>query len=647
MKIAKSFKIWFLLIAFALSLALAFSFVGFNGVSADSVSVSEYFGGTAKIEVKDSKLSVTAKNDDTLSVTNKLAIDDFETSFTVADSVNTVKLTLKAPSYFGAGVAADENASVNTQAENVISLDFANSEFSLNGVKKALSGRTVKLGLSVSNDGKLTVSINGESVTASDDMHRIGGTDKTAASFAFKFETSAESVVSFEYFDQAASVASGEYKQTFAEEKLKSDGKALPRVAIKSDFDVSANNVKLLNGKVYSFSFNSYSLLGWSGSFKIKAAEGISEDKLWIKATGDEARFIADESAVTENVSFNVVSSGDKVVESYVANVFNKNSDTTAPVYTASTEALNAYKAAVKNAVMTTYTLKKPDGTSETVSGHVKLGDKITIPSLKGLVSDDFSDYGNLKHTVYYRTPTSSTGSTDGWTITLTDAGRYQFFVVFTDEAGNAMKKADFYETDDDGNYKPYDGPLDDYPYGKFVFTFDIEDDAPIYVYAASSQKAGYLNTPYTFSAFSVEASGYKPVYKLMYCATKDGEYKEIPAKSTLPSDKKNYSGEDFTYDEVSGFAYDGKLSFTPINKGYYKVVCTVSSTKLIRSETAETQVVEVSKKPTVVKPASHWLENNVWSVVFLSIGTLCLIGIIVLLFIKPKEETDVDTDVK
>ena len=53
MKIAKSFKIWFLLIAFALSLALAFSFVGFNGVSADGVSVSEYFGGTAKIEVKD------------------------------------------------------------------------------------------------------------------------------------------------------------------------------------------------------------------------------------------------------------------------------------------------------------------------------------------------------------------------------------------------------------------------------------------------------------------------------------------------------------------------------------------------------------------------------------------------------------------
>ena len=197
MKIAKSFKIWFLLIAFALSLALAFSFVGFNGVSADGVSISEYFGGTAKIEVKDSKLSVTAKNDDTLSVINKLAIDDFETSFTVADSVNTVKLTLKAPSYFGAGVAADENASVNTQAENVISLDFANSEFSLNGVKKALSDRTVKLGLSVSNDGKLTVSINGESVTASDDMHRIGGTDKTAASFAFKFETSAESVVSF------------------------------------------------------------------------------------------------------------------------------------------------------------------------------------------------------------------------------------------------------------------------------------------------------------------------------------------------------------------------------------------------------------------------------------------------------------------
>ena len=107
-----------------------------------------------------------------------------------------------------------------------------------------------------------------------------------------------------------------------------------------------------------------------------------------------------------------------------------------------------------------------------------------------------------------------------------------------------------------------------------------------------------------------------------------------------MPSDKDKYTGEDFTYDEIKDFAYDGKLTFTPIKKGFYKVVCTVSSTKTVRFDSAESQIVEISKKPTVVKPDSHWLQNNVWSVVFLSIGTLCLIGIVVLLFIKPKEET-------
>jgi hypothetical protein len=51
--------------------------------------------------------------------------------------------------------------------------------------------------------------------------------------------------------------------------------------------------------------------------------------------------------------------------------------------------------------------------------------------------------------------------------------------------------------------------------------------------------------------------------------------------------------------------------------------------------------IIKVEKEASVVKVDNKWLQNNVWSVVFLSIGTLCLIGIIVLLCIKPKEEID------
>ena len=642
MRIAKTSKILFVIAAFALSLSLIFSLTGTANVSADGVSASSYFGGTATSEFSGGKLSVKAENDETLSVINKLAIDDFQTGFTVGTEVNTVTLTLTSDSYFGAGVldTADENAETTKSVENVILLDYANSKFSLNGgTEKPLSGRSTVLSLSVSANGVLSVTVGGETVSAADDLHKIGGTNRTAAALAFKFATTAENEITFDYFDQGASDLSGKYKQTFEDDKLTGDGKALPRVALKDAFGAKADGtVNVFNGMKYSLTFTSYSLLGWSNSFKIAANDGFTNDnaEVWIKESGDEIVVkISDMSASADKTAKFDVKSGDRVIETYTATAFDETVDTAAPVYVASEQALAAYRLAVQEAVMKTY-----DGD---IKRHIKLGDKMTVPSLKGLVSDgDGTSYDNLKHTVYYRTPTSSTGSTDGWTITVSDAGTYQFFVVFTDEAGNAMEKKDFYETDDNGNYKP-----GIYPYESFVFTFTVEDDAPIYVYPAASQEKGYLNTQYVFSAFTVEASGYTPVYTLKYSATKDGEFKTVIAKSELPSEKEKYTGTDFTYDEISAFAYDGKLTFTPVKAGYYKIECTVSSTKLARSETAETQVVEITQKPVVVKPDTHWLQNNVWSVVFLSIGTLCLIGIVVLLFIKPKEEVDTDSDEK
>ena len=642
MRIAKTSKILFVIAAFALSLSLIFSLTGTANVSADGVSASSYFGGTATSEFSGGKLSVKAENDETLSVINKLAIDDFQTGFTVGTEVNTVTLTLTSDSYFGAGVldTAAEKAETTKSVENVILLDYANSEFSLNGgTEKPLSGRNTVLSLSVSANGVLSVTVDGETVSAADDLHKTGGTNRTAAALAFKFATTAESEMTFDYFDQGASDLSGKYKQTFEDDKLTGDGKALPRVALKDAFGAKADGtVNVFNGMKYSLTFTSYSLLGWSNSFKIAANDGFTNDnaEVWIKESGDEIVVkISDMSASADKTAKFDVKSGDKVIETYTATAFDETVDTAAPVYVASEQALAAYRLAVQEAVMKTY-----DGD---IKRHIKLGDKMTVPSLKGLVSDgDGTSYDNLKHTVYYRTPTSSTGSTGGWTITVSDAGTYQFFVVFTDEAGNAMEKKDFYETDDNGNNKP-----DTSPYERCEVPRPAEDDAPIYVYPAASQEKGYLNTQYVFSAFTVEASGYTPVYTLKYSATKDGEFKTVIAKSKLPSEKEKYTGTDFTYDEISAFAYDGKLTFTPVKAGYYKIECTVSSTKLARSETAETQVVEITQKPVVVKPDTHWLQNNVWSVVFLSIGTLCLIGIVVLLFIKPKEEVDTDSDEK
>ena len=91
--------------------------------------------------------------------------------------------------------------------------------------------------------------------------------------------------------------------------------------------------------------------------------------------------------------------------------------------------------------------------------------------------------------------------------------------------------------------------------------------------------------------------------------------------------------------DEVKKAAYDGELTFVPTRIGAYKIVCTATSSVSERDARDET-IIKVESSPKEVEVPSKWLENNLRSVIFLSIGTLCLIGIVVLLFVKPKEKT-------
>ena len=58
-----------------------------------------------------------------------------------------------------------------------------------------------------------------------------------------------------------------------------------------------------------------------------------------------------------------------------------------------------------------------------------------------------------------------------------------------------------------------------------------------------------------------------------------------------------------------------------------------------VKSASAETTISALTAPTRVVPNEDNWFLNNVWSLVFLSIGTLALIGIIVILCIKPKDE--------
>ena len=98
-----------------------------------------------------------------------------------------------------------------------------------------------------------------------------------------------------------------------------------------------------------------------------------------------------------------------------------------------------------------------------------------------------------------------------------------------------------------------------------------------------------------------------------------------------------------FTYDEVKSIGYDGSLTFTPDRTGTYAIECHITSNTSASRDESAAALIRVKEKTATVTPYSKtfaaWVKNNVWSVVFLSIGTLCLIAIIVLLCIKPKDE--------
>ena len=641
MKIAKSFKIWFLLILFVLSTTLAVGLLNVdNIVHADETTISTdtaigcFEGGASKEITTEGKLHVALNSDNkTIKVKNQLVIDDFGVAFSTTN-VKSIEITFESASYYGAGVSETADGEVVSTVKNVVKYDIENSKFSVNGENEkscSLSGDII-LSVTVQN-GNFSAQL-GEITPISDDMHKIGGTEKTLATISFTCELGdGESSIDFSWFDQKNSQG-GDWRQTFKNADGNVTPIAKPRVALENEYNAASNTIKILNGKKYDIDFKAYSLFGFSGTLTFaKHSEGTGD----LRVNDDTIVAYVGETGTTE-VELDV-KDGDTVLETYRLSVYNEKEDDDndgAPKYpvndngelTIDESALNAYKQKVAESVKTT---------ANGQDCSIKLGEKITIPSLKGLVSDGCSGYENLTHTLYYITPSSTSGSTSGWTITVSDAGKYMFYVVFTDEAGNSMEKEDFYKTEDDGTFTP--GKYFD----SFVFTFEVQDDYPIEVTAAATQEKGYLDTEYTFTSFTVIASSYTPSYTLLYSETKDGEYKEIAAKSTLPSDEDDYDAtdKDFTYDEITEFAYDGKLTFTPIKKGYYKVECVVTSKSQTRTESAETQVVEISESPTVVKPDTHWLQNHVWSVVFLSIGTLCLIAIIVLLCVKPKEEKE------
>lgn len=637
MKKALLTKLTLLTIVLAMAFAL-FTFNGVKNVNAAEVhkdDIAGYFTevGGETFTVADDAIKVTVADNSGFSFKNKLVADDLAIELSVPEGIKSYSVILYSEQYVTGGIVGKDG-----DVENVLKVDRENGKVSLNDISSEMElAQDVTFRFTVNGD-VLTAAVDGYDLEFTNDdadiEHKLAGKDKHAVKvrLVFEIEEDAEYVdVLIKSVDQKASDAEHGYKQTFVlDENNKITEFAKPRISITT-MPLNYTDGKLIPIKdyKYTFAFTAYSVFGNVATADIGFAKD-NEDIVY--ENKDNPKVIAFKNAEETEIS---VVYNDAETETYaVAAAVNRDDDIAAPYYV--DPELNAfvyenYAALVQKAAQSDYT----EGTFS-----IRLGEEYKIPSLEDLVKDDYDAYGSLSTTVYYRTPSSSTGSTTSMSFTVSEAGDYTFYVVFKDKNGNAMEKDSFFTVDEDDENVITEGE-----YFFAVFTFNVQDDAPLYVVAPASQGTGYVGTRYTATDFDVKSSGNNVTYTLYYNADKDvaaegPDWKEVPKTSDIGDDYNAENG--LTKSDIETINYDGKYTFTPHAVGSYKIVCTASSVKSVRFDSAST-VIRVYEEKTEVKVDTHWLQNNIWSVIFLSIGTLALIGIIVLLFVKPKEVAETD----
>ena len=627
-----------------LCIAMMFSLSGASTVNAEASPSKKgsYFSTSTTSSFNAEGLLINLEENSTLEISNKLAIDDLGFSFKLDSNVDFIKLTIDSESFdVNGNKVADGD--FETSVSNVIEISLgATNSFKLNKEEAVNFDLTDMLDISIKvENGVMTAIVENGQKTNSDVKYKVenlGGIATGDVSFEFGIVDNTTNVkATLLSIDQKVSDTEGKFKQGLATEtvegieQFKDNKIALPRVAFKTSLLNSSNNYTVKNAHRNDLSYRIYSVFGdyQSSDLTIDKVDQTNTD-IGLDISPDESKFTLTNNTNSSYVAINVMCD-EKVVETY--NFYTRKNDNEAPKYnTTDTSALESFKKALLDAT-------KQDYDGDGILESVRVGGTIEIPSMFSLVTDD-TPYESLSHSIILTTPGQASSTVTSWSIDVDKAGEYMFYVVFEDDYGNAMDKDDFVsENEDDSNILEYG------IYKDFIFTFNIEDNAPISITPVKQGKA-YLNIPYEATPFDIQTSGYMANYSLYYNpnpdATEDDEnWFLIPNHKSLD---EYYNESGWTYQDLVDLDYDSRLNFTPIKKGAYRIDCTVSSTSSVRYEIGRA-IIKVVDEPTVVVVPSTWLRDNALSVVFLSVGTLCLIGIVALLFVKPKEKISSDEE--
>lgn len=614
-------KLILIFVAITLVFTMAFA-VNVNMVKAtEEVTTEDYIvavEGDKRIKkdsvISNGVLATKIDKDVNLEYFGDIVIDDFMVVFNFTDEMESLKVNLTTKGFYEDKVT---NVLELKLEGGVLSATF-NGEGNL-----TLSSRDVELAVKVV-DGFIIPTVNGTPFANANDDYKVEKQETTVATLGFDIKVSGETTFAIDQITQKASDSAYLQDFTLTNGELAVRPKAI--VVLNEFFSLDQNGnircVKYLNTTL-TMTFKALNVIpeDITEDIKVVEADGVSI----VKQSNGTATLI-----LTKNNAVITLKQGENLYKEFTVQGLLKGDglDVTAPIYNKNAKAIAQFKEQLEEATM-----------QEGGEYHIQIGatQTLKIPTMKSMVYDDYTGYEDLKQVVYYYTPSTSS-QTSSMEIPIREAGTYKFFVAFVDLEGNEMEKEDFIVEDDKGNYVGLASE-----YGDYVFTFTIEDDAPMTV-TGSAQENGYLEVKYTAKDFDITGADYSSVYKLYYRESESKDWVEIPAIKTVTEDY------DYTVlsaigidgkEDLEAISYNGKLTFIPTMKGEYKITCDIATTYSSRTASGETVVLVQDAVQKVNTGAIVWIENNVESFIFLTIGTLSLIGLVVVLFVKPKEKQD------
>lgn len=326
-------------------------------------------------------------------------------------------------------------------------------------------------------------------------------------------------------------------------------------------------------------------------------------------------------------------------------------------------------------------------------------GESFYLPSPGKLFSDNSTGYKSLKYTLCYKAPGASSASSNAnvslssLKLSVEEYGVYEFKLFVTDRAGNVMTSGAGKEVITADNIWDHE----ELP----TFTINIEKQKKIYIddgSKSSRSDTGLIGVKYTDISFSVKGgTTRKSEYGLYYFDLAHfndvfgGKYRlsasdltaltsnDLSGAKTIEEAAEKYAAAlagkldstselkaadfleirngkivlrkiDEYRDKVSeDYAPSNKYewnatdkSFIPVESGNY-IVFGVFKDSVYESEdacAAGYKAISVTDKEDINPGESEWLKNNLVSVILFSIAGVMLILIIILLFVKPSDET-------